>query len=396
MKKTISVLMAAAMLASSAAAFSTFADSTEGAGGEEATYSDKVLNCGKYIPEIDGEIDEEYYQSYRIVHKFNRDRYWANDSINGKSYNGDYLPEDATEEQKNAMIEDYFQNHAVEATSYFLWDSDNYLYLAIEVKDDTVTKITEEKYKLALDKGTTDIGLWLIDDVMPMFWWPSQNIKFTATVDAGGYCGYVRDNSWIEWNGWSRNEKGEATYNGHGYNQEEGYWAVKLTETGYVVEMALPFKAVCTDILCENKGEGRKEVGYMKYGIMVCDTPEDFRYGRDEGIWNETGEYVEGFQSRDFMILNDLGEFNDPTNVVRFTEAQVTPPAPPVPGYEVGDINGDSKIDTKDLIRLMKYIASKGEGVEAYGADLNEDGVVDTKDLIRLMKLMVSKPETNA
>ena len=50
MKKTISVLMAAAMLASSAAAFSTFADSTEGAGGEEATYSDKVLNCGKYIP----------------------------------------------------------------------------------------------------------------------------------------------------------------------------------------------------------------------------------------------------------------------------------------------------------------------------------------------------------
>ena len=44
MKKTISVLMAAAMLASSAAAFSTFADSTEGAGGEEATYSDKVLN----------------------------------------------------------------------------------------------------------------------------------------------------------------------------------------------------------------------------------------------------------------------------------------------------------------------------------------------------------------
>ena len=65
MKKTISVLMAAAMLASSAAAFSTFADATEGAGGEEATYSDKVLNCGKYIPEIDGEIDEEAFKAYR-------------------------------------------------------------------------------------------------------------------------------------------------------------------------------------------------------------------------------------------------------------------------------------------------------------------------------------------
>ena len=46
MKKTISVIMAAAMLASSAVAFSSFADGAEGTGEEEKTYSDYVLNCG--------------------------------------------------------------------------------------------------------------------------------------------------------------------------------------------------------------------------------------------------------------------------------------------------------------------------------------------------------------
>ena len=72
MKKTISVIMAAAMLASSAVAFSSFADGAEGTGGEEKTYSDYVLNCGDEKPVIDGEIDNGYYQSYRIKHEFNR------------------------------------------------------------------------------------------------------------------------------------------------------------------------------------------------------------------------------------------------------------------------------------------------------------------------------------
>ena len=72
MKKTISVIMAAAMLASSAVAFSSFADGAEGTGGEEKTYSDYVLNCGDEKPVIDGEIDAGYYQSYRIKHEFNQ------------------------------------------------------------------------------------------------------------------------------------------------------------------------------------------------------------------------------------------------------------------------------------------------------------------------------------
>lgn len=59
-----------------------------------------------------------------------------------------------------------------------------------------------------------------------------------------------------------------------------------------------------------------------------------------------------------------------------------------------GDITGDDKVDTRDLVRLMKYISASGEGVDARGADMNGDGVVNTKDLVRLMKY-ISDPEGN-
>lgn len=54
-------------------------------------------------------------------------------------------------------------------------------------------------------------------------------------------------------------------------------------------------------------------------------------------------------------------------------------------GESSGDINGDGKVNSKDLTRLMKHIA--GEKVELSGsADINGDGKVNSKDLTRLMK----------
>ena len=50
------------------------------------------------------------------------------------------------------------------------------------------------------------------------------------------------------------------------------------------------------------------------------------------------------------------------------------------------DINGDGHINSKDLTRLMKFIA--GEKVEVVSADVNRDGTVNSKDLTRLMKYM--------
>ena len=59
--------------------------------------------------------------------------------------------------------------------------------------------------------------------------------------------------------------------------------------------------------------------------------------------------------------------------------------------YSYGDINGDGDINTKDIVRLMKYIAEDGEGIEAYGTDLNGDDRTDARDLVRLMKYIADK-----
>ena len=58
--------------------------------------------------------------------------------------------------------------------------------------------------------------------------------------------------------------------------------------------------------------------------------------------------------------------------------------------HSYGDINGDGDINTKDIVRLMKYIANNGEGIEAYGTDLNNDNVTNSKDLVRLMKYIAN------
>jgi hypothetical protein len=50
-----------------------------------------------------------------------------------------------------------------------------------------------------------------------------------------------------------------------------------------------------------------------------------------------------------------------------------------------GDINGDGKVDTNDLVRLMKKIS---ENAQDKNLDINGDGKVDTNDLIRLMKYL--------
>ena len=67
------------------------------------------------------------------------------------------------------------------------------------------------------------------------------------------------------------------------------------------------------------------------------------------------------------------------------------------PGLVSGDANGDGKLDGKDSILLMKYLAGeinpdtgKVYEIDEKAADLNSDGKVDELDLLRLMKLLAS------
>lgn len=400
MKKTISVIMAAAMLASSAVAFSSFADGAEGTGGEEKTYSDYVLNCGDEKPVIDGEIDAGYYQSYRIKHEFNQTYSPEKDGEHKLWPSGRYEVRDPIEGSDETelnyaktaeVVKQYFANDPAEATSYFLW-SGNYLYVAIEVKDSSIGMITDEKYEMALAKGIDDAGLWLIDDVMPYFTWPGDgmNSTFKAVVDAGAHCGYVDGDVWVGWNRWSRDEKGAAKTNGHYANEEDGLWAVHITDEGYNVEMAFPVDpSIVNTIFCDYDDNNNNPIGMLKYSLSLCDVPEDFKYGLDQGEL-ANGKKVEGFQSDDFIVLNDFGEWNAPKNIIKFSTEQIKAEDPTIPG----DINGDQVVDTKDLVRLMKYLAASGEGVEAVNPDINGDGTVDTIDLVRLMKMIASGSNT--
>lgn len=54
--------------------------------------------------------------------------------------------------------------------------------------------------------------------------------------------------------------------------------------------------------------------------------------------------------------------------------------------YSLGDVNGDGAVNTKDIVRLMKFLA--GEDVEVTQTDINADGAVNVKDVVRLMKII--------
>ncbi len=53
-------------------------------------------------------------------------------------------------------------------------------------------------------------------------------------------------------------------------------------------------------------------------------------------------------------------------------------------GYIPGDMNGDGKVNSKDIIRLMKSLANRETDI--IGGDLNGDTKTDSKDIIRLMR----------
>ena len=54
--------------------------------------------------------------------------------------------------------------------------------------------------------------------------------------------------------------------------------------------------------------------------------------------------------------------------------------------YVPGDINGDGKVNSKDLTRLLKYISHEDVEVNEAALDVNGDGKVNSKDLTRLLK----------
>lgn len=56
--------------------------------------------------------------------------------------------------------------------------------------------------------------------------------------------------------------------------------------------------------------------------------------------------------------------------------------------YTPGDVNGDGIMNSKDVTRLMRYLAGWDVEVNECALDINGDGVVNTKDTTRLMRYL--------
>ena len=59
-----------------------------------------------------------------------------------------------------------------------------------------------------------------------------------------------------------------------------------------------------------------------------------------------------------------------------------------------GDVNGDAKINARDVIAAMKVSLGESEGVFASAADVEKDGSTNARDVVKLMKYIVGWNET--
>jgi hypothetical protein len=100
-----------------------------------------------------------------------------------------------------------------------------------------------------------------------------------------------------------------------------------------------------------------------EYAFYNCSGLSDVYYGEDESAW---GTITIG--DNNSCLTEATIHYNSTTS------ARIA-----------GDINGDGKVDTNDLVRLMKKISENA--TESY-LDVNGDKKVDTNDLIRLMKYL--------
>lgn len=58
----------------------------------------------------------------------------------------------------------------------------------------------------------------------------------------------------------------------------------------------------------------------------------------------------------------------------------------------IGDANGDGKVDTSDVVLMLKHIANwKNLNIDETQADLNQDGYVTISDVVALLKKIASK-----
>ena len=55
----------------------------------------------------------------------------------------------------------------------------------------------------------------------------------------------------------------------------------------------------------------------------------------------------------------------------------------------MGDANSDNMVNTKDIIRIKKYVSDPSTQINAFAADIDKDGKVDEKDVSAVLSMIV-------
>ena len=324
MKKFLTVL-SALMIAQSALVFPFCAADDTSAG-----------RVRKFTPEIDGVIDSEYFDSYHVRHRWSKDdaegRYWAG----GKYYYDLSL-----------------YGWDCQACSYFLYDDDN-IYIAVTVKDDDYGCIDDEHFKLAEESNTVP---YIQDGIIISLTFGDRTAtvcadragRYMAAEDSEG-AGLVNLKTWG---------------NGHAKNKDDKHFAAAETQDGYIIEMRIP--------LSDSAKKNIRADGFaFNYGIQIFDSPEDSSYN--------PSPYEE---PTDTCFLEDFVDLSDGLSAGSPTSGTISVT---LDCYSIfGDTNSDGKINSKDLVYLMNFIAENKEYQKI--CDINEDGAVNAKDIVRLMRL---------
>ena len=136
----------------------------------------------------------------------------------------------------------------------------------------------------------------------------------------------------------------------------------------------------------------RKDVSENGIFFIMCFTvlpdAKDGIYDIDLNydVCNHDEEEIDFNVNHGYVYIKSQSETDIKTEPVTDKPIETDPETKPDESL-IGDINGDGKVNSKDLTRLMKIIAGVG-GESAENVDINGDGKVNSKDLTRLMKII--------
>ncbi len=139
--------------------------------------------------------------------------------------------------------------------------------------------------------------------------------------------------------------------------------AIVATDTGYVAEMKIPLTEDAISAIKDNDNV----IGFVPQNVNAM--PVVFGANISNG-------------SATKWVINGTG---DKAVSLKLTDEDYV--------YVPGDVNGDSVVNSKDIVRLMQYIANEGKGVTVTKADLNNDGKENAKDIVRLMQYIANEGE---